>query len=138
MPGTVHVVPARRSVLRAGMVAALLFLLGPGPIGAQVSGRPAETDLRIEWSPSEDRRGRPIVSGYIYNQRAGSYATGVRLRVEALDATGQVVGSTIGYVLGDVPPSNRSYFEVRAPAKSPSYRVTIESFVWRAYGAGGG
>ena len=77
MPGTVHVVPARRSVLRAGMVAALLFLLGPGPVGAQVSGRPSETDLRIEWSPSEDRRGRPIVSGYIYNQRAGSYATGV-------------------------------------------------------------
>ncbi len=79
-----------------------------------------------------------MVSGYVYNQRAGSYAVSVRLLVEALDGSGQVVGSTIGYVLGEVPPSNRSYFEIKAPAKAASYRVTIESFAWRAYGAGGG
>jgi hypothetical protein len=62
----------------------------------------------------------------------------VRLRVDALDGAGQVMGSTSGYVLGEVPPSNRSYFEIKAPAKAASYRVTIESFAWRAYGAGGG
>jgi hypothetical protein len=78
------------------------------------------------------------VSGYVYNQRAGSYAVSVRLLVEALDGSGQVVGSTTGYVLGDVPPSNRAYFEIKAPAKAVSYRVTIASFAWRAYGAGGG
>jgi hypothetical protein len=58
--------------------------------------------------------------------------------VDALDGAGQVTGSTVGYVLGEVPPSNRSYFEIKAPAKAASYRVTIESFAWRAYGAGGG
>jgi hypothetical protein len=63
----------------------------------------------------------------------------VRLLVEGLDGSGRVIGSTTGYVLGDVPPSNRSYFDIRAPAKAAaSYRVTIESFAWRAYGAGGG
>jgi hypothetical protein len=37
-----------------------------------------------------------------------------------------------------VPPSSRSYFEIRAPVKAPSYRVTVDSFDWRGYGAGGG
>ena len=137
MLGAAHARYPRRSVMRAGMVAAVLVLLGSGSAGAQVSGRPTETDLRVEWTSTEDRRGRPVVSGYVYNQRAGSYATAVRLHVEALDASGPVVGSTIGYVLGDVPPSARSYFEVKAPANSVSYRVTSESFAWRAYGAGG-
>jgi hypothetical protein len=116
----------------------LLLCLGTGALRAQVETRSADRDLRVEWTASEDRRGRPMVSGYVYNQRAGGYAVSVRLLVEALDGPGRVVGSTTGYVLGDVPPSNRSYFEIKAPAKAASYRVTIESFAWRAYGAGGG
>jgi hypothetical protein len=120
------------------VLAALLICLGAGAVIAQVQTRSVDGDLRVEWTGSEDRRGRPVVSGYVYNQRAGSYAGTVRLLVEALDGSGQVIGSTTGYVLGDVPPSNRSYFEIRAPAKAASYRVTIASFAWRAYGAGGG
>jgi hypothetical protein len=120
------------------VLAALLIYVSAGPAIAQVQARSADGDLRVEWTGSEDRRGRPVVSGYVYNQRAGSYAVSVRLLVEALDGSGQVVGSTTGYILGDVPPSNRSYFEIKAPAKAASYRVTIASFAWRAYGAGGG
>lgn len=120
----------------AAVLAALLIYAGAAI--AQVQTRSVDSDLRVEASDSEDRRGRPVVSGYVYNQRAGSYATTVRLLVEALDGAGQVAGSTTGYVLGDVPPSNRSYFEIRAPAEAASYRVTIQSFAWRAYGAGGG
>ncbi len=48
------------------------------------------------------------------------------------------MGSTTGFVFGDVPPSDRSYFEVKAPAKAASYRVTVQTFSWRTYGAGGG
>ena len=124
--------------LSTAVLAALLICLGAGPARAQVQARSVDSDLRVEGTDSEDRRGRPVVSGYVYNQRAGSYAVSVRLRVDALDGAGQVMGSTSGYVLGDVPPSNRSYFEIKAPAKAASYRVTIESFAWRAYGAGGG
>ncbi len=124
--------------MRSAVLAAGLIYLGAGPAVGQVHTRSLDGDLRVEASGSEDRRGRPVVSGYVYNQRAGSYAVSVRLLVEALDGSGQVVGSTIGYVLGDVPPSNRSYFEIKAPAKAVSYRVTVESFAWRAYGAGGG
>jgi hypothetical protein len=124
--------------MSTAVLVTVLVGLGAGGARAQVQTRSVDSDLRVESSDSEDRRGRPVMSGYVYNQRAGSYAIGVRLRVEALDGAGQVVGSTIGYVLGDVPPSNRSYFEIKAPARAASYRVTIESFAWRAYGAGGG
>ena len=120
------------------VLAMLLLCLGAGAVRAQIQTRSVDSDLRVEWTGSEDRRGRPIVSGYVYNQRAGGYAVSVRLRVQALDGSGQVAGSTIGYVLGEVPPSNRAYFEIKAPAKAASYRVTIESYAWRAYGAGGG
>lgn len=139
MPGQTAVRSRGRTVIRRA--AALLTLLtasSAGVAGAQVFGRSTEQDLRLEWTAREDRRGRPVVTGYLYNQRAGSYATSVRLLVEALDASGQVAGSTTGFVFGDVPPSDRSYFEIKAPAKAASYRVTIQTFSWRAYGAGGG
>jgi hypothetical protein len=138
MRNTPHVARARRSLSRAGLFAIGIALLGWDPAGAQISGRTTEGDLRVEWSAEEDRRGRPVVSGYIYNDRPGSYATGVWLRVEALDAAGQTVGSTTGYVMGDVPPSSRYYFEIKAPAKAASYRATVQSYAWRGYGAGGG
>jgi len=118
------------------MLAVLLIYAGSAI--AQLQTRSVDSDLRVEATGSEDRRGRPVVSGYVYNQRAGGYAVSVRLLVEALDGSGQVVGSTSGYVLGDVPPSNRSYFELKAPAKAASYRVTIASFICRVYGAGRG
>ena len=112
--------------------------VGVGAPGAQSFGRPSDADLRLEWTATEARRGRPIVSGYIYNLRGGTYATSVRLLVEALDASGVTVGSTSGFVFGDVPPSARSYFEIKAPPAAASYRVTIQTFSWRSYGAGGG
>ncbi len=125
------------AVARAGLLV-LLLLAGAAPARGQVFGRPTEADLRVEWTATEDRRGRPVVSGYVYNLRGGSFASGVLLLVEALDGSGQVVGSTTGSVVGDIPPSDRSYFEIKAPAKAASYRVTVRSSAWRTYGAGGG
>ncbi len=126
------------AIRRAVALVTLLICSTAGVAGAQVSGRAVDEDLRLEWTAAEDRRGRPIVSGYVYNQRSGTYATSMRLQVEALDASGQAVGSTTGFVFGDVPPSGRSYFEIKAPAKAASYRVTVQGFSWRGYGAGGG
>ncbi|HEX6078156.1 MAG TPA: hypothetical protein VF197_00910 [Methylomirabilota bacterium] len=128
----------RRATAVTIVLLALLASAGGKPAGAQSFGRPTEGDLRLEWTATEDRRGRPIVSGYIYNLRGGTYATSVRLLVEALDASGVTVGSTSGFVFGDVPPSDRSYFEIKAPPAAASYRVTIQTLSWRSYGAGGG
>jgi hypothetical protein len=80
----------------------------------------------LEWQPDE-RRGKPMVSGYITNQW-GLTTRNVRLRVEALDAAGNVTASYIGYVNGFVNPGSHVYFEVPVQAKAPSYRVTVLSF----------
>jgi hypothetical protein len=82
--------------------------------------------FKVEWQPDE-RRGKPIVSGYVTNQW-GISTKNVRLRVEALDAAGSVSASYIGYVNGYVLPGTRVYFEVPVPAKAPNYRVTVLSF----------
>jgi hypothetical protein len=86
----------------------------------------AESYFKLEWQ-GDERRGRPIVSGYVTNQ-FGLGMRNVRLRVEALDAAGGVTASYIGYVNGYVNPGARVYFEVPVPAKAPNYRVTVLSF----------
>jgi len=80
----------------------------------------------LEWRPDE-RRGKPIVSGYVTNQW-GTPTRNVRLRVEALDTAGNVTATYIGYVEGYVSPGAHVYFEVPVPAKAPNYRVTVLSY----------
>ena len=50
------------------------------------------------------------------------------MRVEALDATGGVTATYIGYVFGDVTPGTRAYFEVPVTQKAASYRVSVLSY----------
>src|SRR5262249_317950 len=80
-------------------------------------------DVRVEAAPGSRKRG-PTVEGYVYNKR-WMLATHVRLRIEALDAAGAVVGTTIQPLDRDVPIGDRSYFELRAPAGA-AYRVTVD------------
>jgi hypothetical protein len=82
--------------------------------------------FKVEWQPDE-RRGKPMVSGYVTNQW-GLATRNVRLRVEALDAAGAVTATYIGYVNGYVIPGSHVYFEVPVQAKAPSYRVSVLSF----------
>jgi len=67
------------------------------------------------------------LSGYVTNQW-GLATRNVRLRVEALDASGNVTATHIGYVNGFVIPGAHVYFEVPVQAKAPSYRVSVLSF----------
>ena len=82
--------------------------------------------FKVEWQPDE-RRGKPMVSGYVTNQW-GLAARNVRLRVEAFDSAGNATATYIGYVNGILTPGSRVYFEVPVEAKAPSYRVTVLSF----------
>jgi hypothetical protein len=82
--------------------------------------------FKVDWQPDE-RRGKPLVTGYVTSQW-GLGSRNVRLRVEALDASGNVTANYIGYVNGYVPPGSRVYFEVPVEAKAPTYRVTVLSF----------
>jgi hypothetical protein len=86
----------------------------------------ADRYFTLEWRPDE-RRGRPVVSGYVTNVW-GMGVRDVRLRVETLDAAGNVSATDIGYVFGDVTPGARVYFEVPVQQKAGNYRVSVLSF----------
>src|SRR5262249_7535193 len=63
-----------------------------------------------------------VVTGYVYGQYSGLWATHMQLAIERLDATGQVIGPSTTWVLGEVPPNNRAYFTARVEPAA-SYRV---------------
>jgi hypothetical protein len=112
------------------------------PLGLVLAGRaqaqsvtPANADkyFRIETQNGTDRRGRPSIWGYIYNDRGLGNAR-VRLLVETLDASGKPIAQEISYVDTEVPLFNRAYYEVRPKTPGPSYRVTIHSADWTRVG----
>jgi hypothetical protein len=115
--------------LLAGLVLASSLVGSTSEVLAQNFGQRQEDHLfRIESTPGQRRGGRPIVSGYVYNNY-GSVAAGVRLVVEQLDAAGQVTASTGGWV-GMVPNMGRTYFEVPMASTPGTYRVRITAYEW--------
>jgi hypothetical protein len=104
-----------------------LLLLTPIAVSAQsYATQGADRYLRLEWEATSGRRG-PVVAGYVYN--TGSYTVDrVQLAIDAVDGSGQVTASKIGYVVGTVPSGTRSYFEILAPAAATMYRVRVLSF----------
>ena len=116
------------------MLVVMTTMLGGALAHAQNFGRALSQDVRLDWTVAQGRNGQEI-AGYVYNLRGGWWASNVRLQVEALDASGHVIGSNVGFVFGDVPPANRSYFEIPVPVSgAASYRVTVRTLDWRTYG----
>jgi hypothetical protein len=90
--------------------------------------------FRVEWQTGPGKRG-PIISGYVHN--IYNYAADrVLLRVERLDGAGKVVSSGTLWVVGQVPPDSRAYFEGPVPDGAATYRVRVEGF--DLVGRGGG
>ncbi len=119
----------RHALSGATLAWALLaaLLLSPQAARPQQAGLEAERYFRVELAPEPVPRGGWAVEGYIYsthNYRVG----GVRLRVDVLDAAGQVESQALGWVHGDVPARGRAYFYVAVPKKGSAYRVTVLSF----------
>jgi hypothetical protein len=111
----------------------VMTLLGPVLLAATVAASPVwapeslERFFRLEWDVRPSASGA-TVEGYVYN-KIDMEAERMQLSVEYLDAAGNVVGQTRTWVLGNVPPGDRSYFQARVPQAS-SYRVTVLSFNW--------
>lgn len=61
----------------------------------------------------------------------------MRLQIERLDASGQVIGDSTVWVLGGVPKDGRAYFGAPVP-EAASYRVQVLSFDWTCDGGAGG
>ena len=113
-----------RRLLRLAVLAAAVLSCGPlaGPARAQ-----GAADFRIEYSKEAVPRAGWAVEGYVYN---GSryLVSGVRLRVEVLEASGAVIGESFGWVYGNVPSNGRAYFVVPLPRRGADYRISIVSF----------
>ena len=117
-------------------IALLISLLLASTALAGPNYAPGSLDryFRIEWQTTPGARG-PVLEGYVHND-AHLMADRVRLGIEMLDASGNVVGSTTTWVLGGVPPGNRTWFQTRVPPAA-RYQVEVLSFDWIGRGGGG-
>ena len=117
---------------RRTVVAALLCLLSADPALASQHLQPLvagwEQHFTLTWQPAEFR-GRPILEGYIKNE-AGFAAQRVRLLVESLDASGRPLEQRVEWLGSGLTPGKRIYFEVPAPQRSASYRVSVFAYDW--------
>lgn len=104
-------------------------MIGAGPAPAQSYGIVgAEQYFTLDWE-AKPGSSPPVVAGNVANSY-GRSARNVRLYVEGLDGSGNVVSTTIGYVAGALTPGARAYFEVPVPTGAVAYRVKVLSFDW--------
>src|SRR5262245_1313230 len=89
----------------------------------------SEIDYQVEPSAA-----RSVVSGYVYNMHPGLPADRLQLVIDAIDASGKVVGSSTTWILGGVPVGSRGYFSASV-VPAASYRVQVLLLDW---GKGGG
>jgi hypothetical protein len=119
--------------LSAALLASLL-LTSTALAGPNYAPGSLDRYFRLEWQAGSGARG-PVLEGYIYNDYA-MMADRMRLSVEALDASGKVVATRYTWVLGGVPPLNRTWFSTPVPPAA-SYRVEVLSFDWIGRGGSG-
>jgi hypothetical protein len=125
----------RRAFLAWAVGAALLSAARPGVVAAQsVTAETAPRYFRVEAQPGTDRKGRPVVWGYVYLHTKGQGSARVRLLVESLDGAGQPVASEIAYVDNEVLLYGRTYFEWRPHTPAATYRVSVYSADWTKQG----
>ena len=117
-----------------GLGAALLAAVLGGCAGLE----PPPTDLRVgegqlihaEWTVDEPEFNEGRVFGYVVNTY-DYFAGQVQVMVEAFDEQGQVMHRRFAWVVGGVPPGNRTYFEVRNLPPAAGYRVTVPYYTWQ-------
>ena len=122
-------------LVRPAALLALLLLLA-STVLAQSTYAPAtlETYFAIDWKVVPGGRGHNI-EGFVYN-KANQPTDRMRLSIEAFDAAGSVIGRSTTWVLGGVPPNNRTWFSTPVPAAgAANYRIEILSFDWVGRGA---
>jgi hypothetical protein len=115
---------------RTGVVLGLLAVLTMASAGAAAvfSQQTLDERFRIEYQVTPDQS-KPVLDGYVYNVYSGLSAAHMQLAIDRLDASGNVIGTSTTWVLGEVPPTNRAYFTTRVEPAA-SYRVRILSFDW--------
>ncbi|HEX3178786.1 MAG TPA: hypothetical protein VHZ49_19070 [Methylomirabilota bacterium] len=96
-------------------------------------GRPEDRYFSVDASVEPGRRG-PTAAGYILN-RYEYHATRVRVRLQAVDASGRPLGPVTTY-LDEVPPHQRTFFRAALPTGATGVQGSVESFEWAPRGGG--
>jgi len=105
----------------------LIALLTTGFAHAQGLLPPQTPSFRVEWERRTGAFFRPAVEGYVYND--SEYRIGnVRLRVEAVDASGRRLGGKTVWVPGAIDARGRGYFVLPPPETGQAYQIAVESF----------
>jgi hypothetical protein len=141
----------RFTTMAVMLAAEALLLATAGPAHAQSAAAPNEDAQRtkgflttlnpgweqffkLDWAPAT-RHGKTRIEGHILNEWIFSAAR-VRLLVDALDASGNVVGQRLVWLLPpELTPGTRGYFDLPIPAPAVNYRVSVYSFDWKRSGA---
>lgn len=126
---------ATRLSLAIAVILALGIASPARPAVALSATSSVDARIRLDWQVGSGRGGRPVIQGYVFNDY-GRPASDVHLLVETLDASGAVIGRTIGFVRGVVQFNDRAYFEVPIKTPGASYRVSVTALDWK--GGGGG
>jgi len=118
----------------AALVAPLLLLASTALAASNYAPGSLDPYFTIDWKLVPGPRGENI-EGFVYN-KANQPTDRMRLSIEALDGAGQIVGRSTTWVMGGVPPNNRTWFTTPAPAsRAATYRIEILSFDWVGRGA---
>ncbi len=116
------------------VVAATLLAAAPGD-AQQFLIPGTDRYFKVDWSVTYHPARGAVVSGYVHNSY-GLAADNVRLLIEAVDDRGEVVATTIGYVLGAIPAGDRRYFQETIPRTVATYRVRVVLYEWMDRGGG--
>jgi hypothetical protein len=84
--------------------------------------------ITLDWQVTQDRAGRPLITGHVITYGGKSGYCSTRLLVETLDAQGQVVAQNVGFVPGYVGGYDDVYFELPIRAPGVGYRASIASW----------
>jgi len=123
-----------RLVRPTALLAQLLLLASTVLAESTYAPATLETYFAIDWKVVPSGRGNNI-EGFVYN-KANQPTDRMRLGIEAFDASGAVIGRSMTWVLGGVPPNNRTWFSTPVPAAgAANYRIEIVSFDWVGRGA---
>lgn len=120
------------TAMRVRLIAIVMVMLlassamAAGPLTPLVIGW--EQFFRLNWTVGE-RKGKPVVTGTIYNNW-GFTAANVRLLVDELDANGQIVEQRIGWLGFTLTPGTTAPFEVPVVHATPNHRVSVFAFDW--------
>jgi hypothetical protein len=123
-----------KSMLFATMLILPVGVLSPsGPAVALSATSSVDSRIRLDWEVGTGHGGRSVIQGWAYNDYRRA-AKDVRLLVETLDSSGNVIARDIGFVRGTVQFDGRTYFEVPLKTTGTSYRVSVVGFDWNCRG----